>query len=438
MAQDQTKDKGPLAARRGAVELIDAVLAQRKTLDEAMANVHSFNSLDGSDRSFAAYIARMILRRQGQIDALINHCLSSPLPKKASGVRDCLRVGIAQLFFSATADHAAVSTTVDLCRAFGFQAYAKLVNAVMRRLQREGETLIGSQDAARLNTPGWMFKSWTAAYGENTARAITEVHLATPPIDLTPKSDAAGWAGKLSGEVVLGGSIRLAQESEAVTSLEGFEEGAWWVQDAAARLPVAISGDLQGKTAFDLCAAPGGKTLALAAAGAKVTALDISEKRLRRVQENLTRTGLTAEIVTADVTKWDAPGKADVVLLDAPCSATGTIRRHPDALHLKSASDVEKLTIVQSALLEKAAEFVTPGGLLIYATCSLQPEEGAERVEAFLKDNPRFARVPITAGEIGGFGDAITPSGDLRTLPCHLAEIGGLDGFYTARLRLQS
>lgn len=403
-----------------------------------MANVRGFSSLDGSDRSFAAYIARMVLRRQGQIDALIDHCLSSPLPKKARGVRDCLRVGIAQLFFSATADHAAVSTTVDLCRALGFQAYAKLVNAIMRRLQREGDALIGKQDAARLNTPAWMFKAWTAAYGEETARAIADAHLATPPIDLTPKADAPGWAAKLQGEVVLGGSVRLSQESEAITSLEGFDEGAWWVQDAAARLPVAIAGEIAGKSAFDLCAAPGGKTLALAAAGANVTALDISEKRLRRVQENLTRTGLAADVVAADVRKWEAPGKADIVLLDAPCSATGTIRRHPDALHLKSPGDVEKLIAVQDGLLEKAADLVAPGGLLIYATCSLQPEEGSERIEAFLRNDARFARQPISADEIGGLETAITPTGDLRTLPCQLAEIGGLDGFYTARLRRQS
>lgn len=437
MAQTPTPkqaDDGSLAARRAAAELIDAVLGKRRTLDDALANVRGFEKLDGSERAFCAFLARTVLRRLGQIDALIDHCLEKPLPNKARGVRDCLRVGIAQLLFSATADHAAVSTTVDLCRALNLHAYAKLVNAVMRRLQREGEGLIAGQDAARLNTPAWLFESWTRAYGDETARAIADAHLQTPPVDLTPKDDPEGWAQKLGGDVVLGGSVRLSG-GDALPTLPGFEEGAWWVQDAAARLPVALAGDISGKTAFDLCAAPGGKTLALAARGAAVTAVDISERRLARVRENLARTHLNAAVTAADVRDWQPDTLADVVLLDAPCSATGTLRRHPDALHLKSPADVEKLTGVQDALLDKAAAFVAPGGMLIYATCSLQPEEGLERIEAFLSRHSRFARIPITAGEIGGLTAAVSADGDLRTLPCHLAETGGLDGFFAARLR---
>lgn len=422
-----------LAARKAALAVIGGVLAKNRTLEDMLASP-PFAALAGDDRAFASFLIRTTLRRLGQIDALIDHCLDRPLPAKARIVHDCLRLGIAQLLFSGTADHAAVSTTVELCRDAGQFPYAKLANAVMRRIQREGAELVEAQDAQKLNTPAWLFASWVDAYGEATARAIADAHLETPPLDLTPKRDAETWARDLLGDVVLGGTVRLTDGGD-VAKLPGFEDGAWWVQDAAARLPVLLAGDVAGKTAYDLCAAPGGKTMELANGGATVTALDISKNRLARVAENLARVGLSAELMCADARQWQAPAPADVVLLDAPCSATGTVRRHPDVPYLKTPADIAKLAAVQDALLSAAADMVAPGGLLIYATCSLQPEEGPERIAAFLENDPRFAREAVSAAEIGGLDNAVTADGDLRTLPCQLAEIGGLDGFYAARLR---
>ena len=423
-----------LAPRLAAYNVVQAVLQRRRALEDAMAGEPTFTQLSGTARGFAGFLIRTTLRRLGQIDALIDHCLNEPLPPNGRAVRDVLRVGIAQLLFSQTADHAAVDTSVDLCRVIGFKHQAKMVNAVLRRLQREGADLIAAQDVARINTPAWLWESWCAAYGEPTTRAIAMQHLDVPPVDLSPKAnDADAWASRLEGQTILAGSIRLAGLSD-VTALDGFDEGAWWVQDAAARLPAKLLGDVKGQTVLDLCAAPGGKTLELAAAGARVTALDISAKRLNRVRDNLTRTGLSAELIAADARKWRPEALADAVLLDAPCSSTGTLRRHPDIQHLKSAADIIKLAHVQDGLLDAAVDMLRPGGLLVFATCSLQPEEGLERINAFLARHTNFARVPIQAEEIGGLADAVTPAGDLRTLPSQLADKGGLDGFFAARL----
>ena len=423
-----------LAPRLAAYNVVQAVLQRRRALEDAMAGEPTFTQLSGAARGFAGFLIRTTLRRLRQIDMLIDHCLNEPLPPNGRAVRDVLRVGIAQLLFSQTADHASVDTSVEMCRVIGFKHQAKMVNAVLRRLQREGAGLIDAQDVARLNTPAWLWESWCTAYGEATTRAIASQHLDVPPVDLSPKADDADtWATKLDGQTILAGSIRLAGLSD-VTALDGFEAGAWWVQDAAARLPAKLLGDVKGQTVLDLCAAPGGKTLELAAAGGIVTALDISAKRLNRVRDNLTRTGLSAALVASDARKWRPEALADAVLLDAPCSSTGTLRRHPDIQHLKSAADITKLAQVQDDLLDAAVEMLRPGGLLVFATCSLQPEEGPERIDAFLRRYPDFARVPIQPAEIGGLQEAATPAGDLRTLPSQLADHGGLDGFFAARL----
>lgn len=423
----------PLAARIAAFDVLRAVLHKNRSLDDALAGAPAFSGLGPTERAYAGFIVRTALRRIGQIDALIVHCVPDPLPRKARPVVDVLRIGIAQLMFSVTADHAAVGTTVDLCRAVRQEPFAKLVNAVMRRVQREGEALVRDQDAARLNTPDWLWQSWCTAYGEATARAIAAQHLQTPPLDLSCKRDAQTWAETFGGDVVLGGTVRLKDGAD-VLALPGFADGEWWVQDAAARLPVTLLGDVTGKAVFDLCAAPGGKTLELAAAGARVTALDISARRLQRIRENLDRTKLDATLVCADARTWEAPGPADVVLLDAPCSSTGTIRRHPDVAHLKSAEDVGKLAQVQDGLLDTAAAMVAPGGTLLYVTCSLQEEEGPARIKAFLARHKNFTRRAVGRDELPGVPEAVTTDGDLRTLPSHLASIGGMDGFYAARL----
>ncbi len=435
MAQNKdvsTTSEG-LAPRLAVVDTLDWILRRRRTIDDAMAGSRHMSSVSPDERAFAVFILRTCLQRLGQIDALIDVCLHTPLPRKAAAVRDVMRVGIAQLLFSATAPHAAISTTVELCRTIRQESYVKLVNAVMRRLQREGDGLVAAQDAARLNTPDWLWSSWVAAYGENAARDIALQHLNTAPVDISVKSAPADWAERLDGNVVLGGSVRLESPGD-VTQLPGFGDGAWWVQDAAARLPVALLGDVAGKSVYDLCAAPGGKTMELCAAGADVTALDISEKRLARVAENLSRTNLTATLIQSDAREWTPDQPADIVLLDAPCSATGTLRRHPDVAHLKTAADVAKLTGVQDALLDKAADMVAPGGVLLYVTCSLQSDEGPARIARFLADMPGFERQPFDDTEIQGVDGMITAHGDLRTLPSYLGEQGGMDGFYAARL----
>jgi len=433
-SRSKSKESEALAARLAAFEVLRQVLYRKRPLDDAFTGTPAFSELQGADRGYAAFIVRVCLKRLGQIDALIAHCMPAPLARKARPVYDVLRVGIAQLLFSVTAEHAAVSTTVDLCRAVGQQPFAKLTNAVMRRLQREGVELMATQDAALLNTPDWLWQSWCTTYGLDTAHAIAEAHLGTPPIDLTTKSDNAGWAEKLGGTVILEGTVRLV-DADDVTALPGFNDGAWWVQDAAARLAVTLLGDITGKRVFDLCAAPGGKTLELVNGGAVVTALDISERRMQRVRENLERTALEAELVVDDARTWQPAQQADIVLLDAPCSSTGTLRRHPDVQHLKSAEDIAKLATVQGGLLDAAAMLVTPGGTLMYVTCSLQPEEGPEAVEKFLARNAGFIRTPISKSELPGLTEAITKDGDLRTLPSFLAEQGGMDGFFAARLQ---
>lgn len=423
-----------LTARLVAFDVITDVLHKRLPLDGSFESMAQRRKLAGKDRAYAEFIVRTVLKRRGQIDALINHCMTSRLPRKAMPVMDVLRVGIAQLLFSATAQHAAVSTTVDLCREINQQPFAKLVNAIMRRLQREADTLMADQDAATLNTPDWLWNSWHKAYGGGTARAIAEAHAETPPTDFSVKAGLETWAEKLGGSVILNGSIRL-KDAENIRNLPGYDDGAWWVQDAAAHLPTTLLGDIAGKTVFDLCAAPGGKTMALAAMGAHVTAVDISERRLERLRENLTRVGLKADVLIQDVRKWTPDELADIVVLDAPCSSTGTARRHPDILYSKSPEDIYKLALVQDELLDAAAKLVKPGGMLMYITCSLQPEEGPDRVGAFLVRHDAFTTKPISPEELPGLPEAIDRQKNLRTLPSMLAENGGIDGFFAARLQ---
>jgi 16S rRNA (cytosine967-C5)-methyltransferase len=288
-----------------------------------------------------------------------------------------------------------------------------------------------------LDTPGWLMTRWVRSYGADTARAIAVANGREPALDLTVKSGPEHWARKLAGRVLPTGSVR-ALAPGPVAQLPGYAEGAWWVQDAAAALPARLLGEVDGRRVADLCAAPGGKTAQLAAAGADVIAVDRSESRLERLRQNLTRLGLRAQIVAADVTQWSA-GPFDAVLLDAPCSSTGTIRRHPDIPWLKRDADIAGLAELQRQLIVKAAGLTKPGGTLLYCTCSLEPEEGAEIIRGFLAANSGFRRTPILADEVHGQADWLTAEGDLQTLPCHLPDadprMAGLDGFYAARMQ---
>ena len=427
-----------LPAREAAVAVIAAVLDDGRSFDGAAAKEFSARGLEGRDRALARLIAATVLRRLGELEALLNGFLEKPLPKRQGKLWPILLSGVAQLLFLETPPHAAVGLAVDQARRDRHAArYDKLVNALLRRTSREGVEALKALDGVALNTPQWLMARWTANYGAADARAIAAASLTEAPLDISVKSDPGTWAEKLGGDVLATGTVRLAAGGR-IEDLAGFSEGAWWVQDAAAALPARLLGDVRGKAVVDLCAAPGGKTAQLAAAGADVTALDLSAQRLERLKGNLARLQLKAETVAADAVTWSPGRMFDAVLLDAPCTATGTIRRHPDILRLKRPDDVAALAETQERLLDHAAGLVAPGGTLVYCTCSLEPEEGVQQIVRFLARDQRFARSPIVAGEAGIAAEWLTSDGDLRTLPFHLAreqpQLSGMDGFFAARL----
>ncbi len=422
-------------ARHVAAYWLDLVLLRGRTRHEVRDTAEAKSHLSTQDFAFATLLYLTVLRRLGQIDELVGRCIKKPLPRKARGTRMALRLGAAQLLFLDTAPHAAVNTSVELAVEFGGRKHRGLVNAVLRRLDRDGRTWRDEQDAARLNTPDRLWNSWSAAYGEANTRAIAESHLDEPPLDMTAKGSPVELAETLDAELLPSGSLRRSSGGR-IEDLPGFRSGNWWVQDAAAALPAKLLDAGPGDTVIDLCAAPGGKTAQLASAGAKVIAVDWSPTRLDRLQRNLDRIGLEVETLETDASEWRPGDPVQAVLLDAPCTATGTIRRHPDILRLRTADDsIERVIATQDRLLSNAATMLAPNGTLVYAVCSLQPEEGPDRIAAFLANHPTFVRVPIESAEIGGIDEAITADGDLRTLPSQLADLGGWDGFYAARLK---
>lgn len=423
------------SARAIALDVIAAVLDHGQPLDDAFEQHRSLPALAPRDRAFARHLSATTLRRLGQIDALIANALARPLPDKVHFVHHILRLGLCQLVFLATPAHAAVDTSVELCRQKRHAGHAPLVNAVLRRYARDASAAAAAPNAALLNTPAWLLAAWREAYGEETAHAIAAAHLNEAPLDLTPRDELAASLVERLGAVRLPtGSLRLRAHGP-IPELPGFAEGAWWVQDAAAALPARLLGDVGGRTIADLCSAPGGKTAQLAAAGARVIALDRSPARLARVEENLRRLRLTAATAVADATTWQPPVPLDGVLLDVPCSATGTIRRHPDVAWLKSAAEVTALAAIQERLLRHALSLIKPAGRVLYCVCSLQPEEGPAIVERILATTEDVIREPIDPHEVGGLPELLTAAGDLRTLPIHLGNLGGMDGFYAARLR---
>lgn len=432
-----------LAARRIAADILDGVLHKRRTLDEQLegAAAHpGLKALADRDRALMRRLVATILRRLGTLGHLLSRLLDRGVPTDAPRAQSALLIGAAQILWMDVPDHAAVDLSVRLVQSDRRAAkYAGLVNAVLRRCAREGQGLIDEVRSEALDIPPWLMSRWTAHYGESAAKAIAAALGHEPPLDLTVKADAAHWAARLHGEALPTGTVRTALQGP-IAMLPGFSEGRWWVQDAAAALPARLFGDLKGRRIADLCAAPGGKTAQLAQAGADVTAIDRSPNRVARLRENLGRLSLDARALVADAVEWqdDAVGGFDGVLVDAPCSATGTIRRHPDVAWLKQESDIAALTVLQNRLLQKALALLKPGGTLIYCTCSLEPEEGEQVVAALLASETGVRRAPISAGDAAGLDDMVTPAGDLRTLPCHLPRddprLGGLDGFYAARL----
>jgi 16S rRNA (cytosine967-C5)-methyltransferase len=430
-----------LAARQLAVQVLRAILENKHTLDDAFARLalnRRFSALEDRDRAFARAIATVTLRRLGQTDDLLSRLLDRPLDKKAQETRLILAVGLTQLLFLGAAPYAVINLAVEQARRVKGESHlAGLVNAVLRRASREGPRLAGEQDEAALNTTRWLYCRWEAAYGKDKARRIAAAHLLEPPLDLSAKGDAELLAERLGGVEIAPHSVRLRAKG-AIESLPLYGEGDWWVQDFAASLPVRLLGCVDGLRVADLCAAPGGKTAQLASAGAKVTAVDISRNRLARLAGNLARLKLKAEIVEADAASWQAPAPFDAVLLDAPCSATGTIRRNPDIPYLKSEADIAALAALQHRLLAHAATLVKPGGTLIYCTCSLEPEEGEAQAAAFLAAHPAFALAPIPRNP--ALAPFITREGFLRTFPFQMEtqEGDGMDGFFAAAFRRQT
>jgi len=416
-----------LAARRAAITLLEAALERRAGLDEA-ATSNAMRGLDSRDRAFARALTLACLRRLGAVDRLLAPRLNREPPAR---VRNLLRLGVTQLFWFDTPDHAAVSTSVALAdRDKATRSFKGLVNAVLRGLLRDGPPA----DDPEALAPPWLLARWQAAFGLDTARLIAAEIAAEPATDLSLKQpgDLEALSAALEGEALAGGTLRVAQRGDP-SLWPGFSEGQWWVQDAAAAIPARMLAPCQGQTTLDLCAAPGGKTLQLAAAGAAVTAVDRSAERLKRVAENLLRMGLEAQVIAADAITWSDSRSFDAILLDAPCSATGTFRRHPDVLWAARPGDIASLSAVQARLLDSAARRLAPGGRLVYCVCSLEPEEGEQQIAGFLARHGDFETRPAEPDACGAPAASLTPEGWLRLLP-HQRE-GGQDGFFAACLQ---
>lgn len=417
-----------LPARQAALRLIEAATLRRGGLDVAL-NEPALRALSPEDRGFARALAMAVLRRLGSIDRALDSRLQRPPPEP---VRRLLRIGLAQMLYLDTPDFAAVSTTVKLAeRDNATRPYKALINAVLRGLAREP----AAEPPPEADIPPWLFARWVAQFGQAEAEGVALNARVEPATDLSvkPGTDTTDLIQALPAQTLPGGSLRTRRGGD-VAGWPDFEAGTWWVQDAAAAVPARLLDVKPGEAVLDLCAAPGGKTLQLAATGATVTALDRSEPRLRRLRANLERTGLKAEVVVADGEAWADERQFDAVLLDAPCTATGTLRRNPEALYALGPPEIAKLADVQHRLLDAAAARVRPGGRLVYCVCSLEREEGETQILAFLRRHSDFRLTPADPGAIGAPVEALMGDGWLRLLPSQWPQVGGLDGFFAARL----
>ena len=418
--QSGAPEQEGVAARKAALKLLDAVLRRGQPLESALHGATQ-GLKRADDRALVHALAAAVLRRLADLDALIDSATARPLPDDAKA-RTVLRLALAQKLVLGTPDHAAIATVLPLVEG----GPKRLVHGVFGTLSRGGVSL---PEAARL--PAAVADRWAAAWGGDTVKAAGAMLAAPPALDLTlaDPGETADFAARLGGESLMPGHLRIARAS--VPAIEGYGEGRWWVQDLAASIPARLIGAGPGRV-LDLCAAPGGKTLQLAAAGWAVTALDISQSRLARLSENLARTGLAAELIAADALDWAPDAPFDAVLLDAPCTATGIFRRHPDVLYRVGPPQIAELAALQARLLARAADWVKPGGLLVYATCSLEPEEGEAQLAAFLAARPDFRLAPPDPAALP---PGIAATAPIRTAPGTLADKGGCDGFFIAPLR---
>ena len=431
-----------LAARKVAARILGATLDEGKNPDVLMdteTGISAYNTLIAKDRALIRAIVMMALRRRLQVDDALGRVLDRAPPRKARHLAHTLSVAATQILFLDIPDSAAVNLAVTAISEDRRTArFAALANAVLRRLSREKAEILADQDAIELSMPGWLRKRLKKAYGRQRAAAIAAIILEEPALDLTVKSDAAKWAEKLSGIVLPNGSVRLKPKGP-VSALAGYDEGAWWIQDAAAAIPATLFGDVSGQRIADLCAAPGGKTAQLAAMGADVTAVDISRRRMQRLKANLARLALGAETILADILEWRPDALFDAVLLDAPCSSTGTMRRHPDVKWNKSPEEIAELAELQFRLCNRAIEYVKPGGTVVFANCSLDRTEGEDLFARILAERGDIEPMPLQGAELPGLETAITGQGTLRTLPTHFPHqdirYSGMDGFFAARFR---
>ena len=419
----------PLDARRLALACLEQILDGKELEDAWQQASRATRAMDARDRAFARQLVLTTLRQYGALEALLAPYLKKRPPRRTQLI---LLMGMAQLLWLETPPHAAVDTSVTLARQTKLAPLAGLINAVLKKIASAAPQL---REASRpvQTLPDWLRVALVEAYGEAGTEAIAAAHLHAPPLDLTLRDAAEDWAAALDAQPLPTGTLRRALTAD-VTALPGYEKGAWWVQDAAAALPVRLFSDVRGKQALDLCAAPGGKTLQLAAAGAEVTAVDRSGHRLQRLHENLARTGLSARVVEADARHFTPGQTFERILLDAPCTATGTLRRHPDVALHRSPADLTELTALQAALLDHALTLLTPGGELVYCVCSLLPAEGEAQIAAALQRHAALRLLPIDAAALG-IPDAWAAGDMLRTLPSYWPESGGLDGFFAARLQ---
>ena len=426
-----------LLTRRLAIGIFDAVFRQEKGLEEEYSRQTALQEkkqpIENRDRMFVRLLATVMLRRLGQIDDLISRFLKKPLPEKASYVQDVLRLGTAQLVFLDTPPHAAVSTSVSLIKSGKYGGFSGLANAVLHRIAKEGKRIVEKQNPAKLNIPDWLFGKWADEYGEDVAEKIANAGFREAPLDFTVKKNPEFWAERLEAEIMPTGSLRR-QKQASVPRLAGFEEGEWWIQDLSAAMPARLFHHPEGKKAIDICAAPGGKTAQMIMAGADVTAVDISENRLGRLRENLDRLGFKAKTVCADFRKWAEKnhGTYDLILLDAPCSATGTLRRHPDVACHRGPQDIERLSATQKQLLDTAVRMMTDASELVYCVCSVLPQEGRLIIDDIVRSG-KAERLPLLPSEVPA--EMISEKGDLLILPFYYESRGGCDGFYAARLK---
>lgn len=422
-----------IAARLAATQLLHAVLFDRRLLSDALiGDTSPIERLSPPDRARAQSLATGILRHLQRLDAILDVYLEKPPPPK---VRNALRLAAYEVLAEGIAAHGVVNAAVEIVRGNPKYGHlAGLVNAVSRKIVNEGPEIWAAQKPQTL--PSWLAKPIGKNFGKEAIPLIEAAHQAGAPIDLTLKNpaDAHDWAEKLKAEVLPTGSLRLAGRPQ-ITGLPGFASGDWWVQDAAAALPAQLLGDVHGLNVLDLCAAPGGKTMQLAAAGAQVTALDISGIRMKRVDENLVRTDLTATLVVDDVLSWQTDKVFDAILLDAPCSATGTIRRHPDLVHVKAGADMSELFQLQADMIDRALELLKPGGRLVYGTCSLLPREGETQLKQALERHEGLTVVDIDPNSIGLQAEWRTEQGGIRLRPDYWSQAGGMDGFFMAALQ---